>query len=295
MLQSTLLRFVLCLTLLYANFSHGLPVIREKSSREVGASSIGAESGNNTASAAGTEPVNNADDQSASDADSAPESEAIPIDVDLLLSSVKGSQQPVANYTATKLTYYWIKYQKPTDVGTTELRSCDGKTVFGTSSRKFATQLRMEGTGHLLNGKILNLGNCNCGDGTNTFNCFMDLTNVKRAPFGFGVQNLPLTPFVSVANNDKNRKIGSKLYAPDFDGIRLPNGKIHDGCMIKVDAIGRGGKASHIDVFALTEQLAYDLFMEKVKKDIIPVEWDSPRCANSKLTYNITPSTDVSL
>lgn len=199
-----------------------------------------------------------------------------------------------SNLSPVKLTYYWIKYQRPIkDEGSVQLRSCDGKTVFGTSSQKFAEELRMEGTGHLLNGKMLNLGNCNCGEGTNTFNCFMDVSKNKKAPFGYGVQSIPLKPWSSVANNDKNRRVGSVLYAPDLDGFLLPNGRKHNGCLRKVDHIGRGGKASHIDFFAVHEKLAYDYFMKKIKKNTINVEWDSPKCRNALLDWGVDPNDTV--
>lgn len=196
-----------------------------------------------------------------------------------------------AGLTTVKLTYYWVKYQKKgKDEGNVELRSCDGKTVFGTASKAFASELRMEGTGHLLNGKMLNLGDCNCGDGTNTFNCFMDLSSNKRAPWGWGVNDIPLQPWSSVANNDDNRKVGSVLYAPDFDGMRLPNGQRHNGCLKKVDAIGRGGTSNHIDFFSVHEELAYNFFMPKIKKDYINVQWDSPKCREANLSWNVTPN-----
>jgi len=193
----------------------------------------------------------------------------------------------------TKLTYYWIKYQrKGVDEGPVKLRSCDGKTVHGTASKKFAQEIRMEGTGHLLNGKMINLGDCNCGDGTDTFDCFDDVTRHKNAPFGYGVENIPLRPLVSVANNDEDVKVGTVLYVPALDGLKLPNGKVHNGCLQKVDHIGRGGREHHIDFFAVNEDLAMDYIDEKLRKDYVDVEWDAPRCRGNLLNYGITPNTD---
>lgn len=202
------------------------------------------------------------------------------------IQSAKTAQSSDPN---VRLTYYWITYQTPKDQGNVELRSCNGKILHGTASKKFAQTIRMEGSGHLLNGKMLNLGDCNCGDGTNTFHCFDDISKEKNAPFGYGVNSIPLIPFVSVANNDKSRAVGTWLYAADFDGLKLPNGKVHNGCLQKVDSIGRGGTENHIDFFAMTEA-DYAKFDAKIKKDHIDVVWGSTKCDKKKLTgYGIKP------
>jgi hypothetical protein len=50
--------------------------------------------------------------------------------------------------------------------------------------------------------------------------------------FGYGSRKQNLVPFVSVASNDL--PYGQKLFLPQLNGTRLPNGKIHNGC-VRID------------------------------------------------------------
>lgn len=59
-----------------------------------------------------------------------------------------------------------------------------------------------------------------------------------------------MVPFTSVAANDI--RPGTLLYIQKLDGMKLPNSKVHNGC-VKVDDKGFGFGGKHIDWFVAKE------------------------------------------
>lgn len=98
----------------------------------------------------------------------------------------------------------------------------------------------MEGTGLLQNGVMVNLDS-----GKNTFL----KVNRKSSPFGLGSSdNNHLDPWVSVASNDL--KHGTKLFIKELKGLKLPDGKVHNGC-VRVDDEGWSFGSCQLDFFVL--------------------------------------------
>jgi 3D (Asp-Asp-Asp) domain-containing protein len=58
-------------------------------------------------------------------------------------------------------------------------------------------------------------------------------------------------PFKSVAVDPRFIKIGEPVYVPEFDGILLPDGERHDGC-VRADDTGGGIKKKKMDFFVMT-------------------------------------------
>lgn len=124
-----------------------------------------------------------------------------------------------------------------------ELYTRDG-FFFGRVPERFAWALRLEGSGLMMDGRIVNYqGACKYGYGT----CFGQL-DVAEHPFGRGAGVRPLVPFKSVAVDPRVIKIGEPLYVPEFDGLLLPDGSIHDGC-VRADDTGGGIKKRKMDFF----------------------------------------------
>lgn len=71
-------------------------------------------------------------------------------------------------------------------------------------------------------------------------------TDVERCPYGLGASNICLDPYFSVAADLSLYKLGDVIYVPRVDGIRLPNGEIHDGYFIVRD---KGGAIKGINRF----------------------------------------------
>lgn len=98
----------------------------------------------------------------------------------------------------------------------------------------------MEGTGILKNGIMVNLDS--------NKNTFLKV-NRKKSPYGFGSdEDSHLDPWVSVASNDI--KHGTKLFIKELKGVKLPDGKVHNGC-VRVDDQGWSFGKCQLDFFVL--------------------------------------------
>jgi hypothetical protein len=127
-----------------------------------------------------------------------------------------------------------------------ELYTLEG-FFFGRVPERYACSLKLEGSGLLRDGRIVNYtGPCKFGYGT----CFEQL-DVTDFPFGRGAGVRPLIPFKSVAVDPRVVRLGEPLYIPEFDGMVLPDGSIHDGC-VRADDTGGGIKGRKMDFFVVT-------------------------------------------
>ncbi|HEX5058030.1 MAG TPA: 3D domain-containing protein [Kofleriaceae bacterium] len=127
----------------------------------------------------------------------------------------------------------------------------------GRMSEKFAWALRLEGSGLMADGRVINYaGKCDVGYATKVAGqpikatCFEQL-DVEQFPFGRGAGFRPLIPFKSVAIDPRLVPLGEPLYIPEFDGMMLPDGSIHDGC-VRADDTGGGIKKRKMDFFVVT-------------------------------------------
>ena len=138
---------------------------------------------------------------------------------------------------------------------------------------RFAWALRLEGTGLMADGRIINYtGSCKFGYGT----CFEQL-DVAEHPFGRGAGQRPLIPFKSVAVDPKVIPIGEPLYIPEFDGLQLPDGSIHDGC-VRADDTGGGIKKRKMDFFVVTYGNFRFLLDQLLGVSWITPHVEAPRC-----------------
>lgn len=103
-------------------------------------------------------------------------------------------------------------------------------------SKEFASQVALQGTGKLHDGRVVNIsGACNCRHSP----CF----NVTQAQWGTAGSGKLLQPFRTVAVDPKVVKLGTLLYVPLLEGRRMPGrppwgGYVHDGCVIADDTGG---------------------------------------------------------
>lgn len=138
---------------------------------------------------------------------------------------------------------------------------------------KFAWSLRMEGSGLMMDGRVINYkGACRFGYGT----CFEQL-DIKNHPFGRGAGPRPLIPFKSVAVDPRLIPIGEPLYIPEFDGLPLPDGSIHDGC-VRADDTGGGIKKRKMDFFVVTYGNFRFLLDQLLNLTWITPHIEAPRC-----------------
>ncbi len=149
-----------------------------------------------------------------------------------------------------RLTYYWMAVEEefpgPADTDLFDPR-CD---LLAVVPEAFARSLAIEGTGRLLDGRILNYhSRCSCPRSP----CFFEV-NPETHPWGVGVANRPLAPFRSIAVDPAVIPIGSSVYVGEMDGVPMPGeapwgGFVHDGCVVADDR-GGGVDGMHIDFYA---------------------------------------------
>jgi 3D (Asp-Asp-Asp) domain-containing protein len=144
---------------------------------------------------------------------------------------------------------------------------------FGRVPERYACSLKLEGSGLMRDDRVVNYtGSCKFGYGT----CFEQL-DVTDFPFGRGAGLRPLIPFKSVAVDPRVVQLGEPLYIPEFDGMVLPDGSIHDGC-VRADDTGGGIKGRKLDFFVVT----YGNFRTLLDA-LLGVTWitphvEAPRC-----------------
>ncbi|MEZ4361257.1 MAG: 3D domain-containing protein [Kofleriaceae bacterium] len=188
---------------------------------------------------------------------------------------------PLAAEEAWALRFYWlanqedyddpeeIQYRDPDEV---ELYTPRG-FYLGSVPDRFAWALRMEGSGLMSDGRVINYaGPCNYGYGT----CFEEL-ELARYPFGRGSKRRPLRPFISVAIDLSVVPLGDPLYIPEFDGMNLPDGSVHDGC-VRADDTGGGIKKQKMDFFVVTYRNFRFLLSELWNRQVISPQVQAPRC-----------------
>ncbi|KAJ9077750.1 hypothetical protein DSO57_1013822 [Entomophthora muscae] len=141
-----------------------------------------------------------------------------------------------------RLTYYWmaIESEFPEDnEQTTDLESCSsGETIKQVSTEYYET-IKLEGSGQLTTGELVNCENQEC-------TCFEVVDGGAK-----GNRDNPLQPYVSVASI--GFPSGTKIYVEKLDGVILPSGLTHNGCVI-VDDTGHDLDIAHIDMFVVSHQ-----------------------------------------
>jgi 3D (Asp-Asp-Asp) domain-containing protein len=154
---------------------------------------------------------------------------------------------PIGVDEGFRLSFYWLAYEEPhkLDPPDTDIYTRDGLYI-GTYPMSFLDELTMEGSGILMDGRIINYdGHCKWGVGT----CF-DTLDPERYPMGRGVQRRSLVPFKSIAVDPRYIPIGDTVYLPELDGVLLPDGTRHDGCL-RADDQGGAIKHQKIDFFVV--------------------------------------------
>jgi 3D (Asp-Asp-Asp) domain-containing protein len=182
---------------------------------------------------------------------------------------------PIALKDGFRLSFYWLAYEEEyaREKYDTDIYDELGFWI-GRYPSAFVYELKLEGTGFLRDGRLLNYsGPCDVGMGT----CF-SILDPKRHPMGRGVQNRALEAFRSVAVDPRLIPIGSTIWVPELQGIELPDGTKHDGCLRADDQGGaiKGGKLdffveSYFNFKFLADQLWWHMRATP--------HLDEPRCA----------------
>lgn len=185
-----------------------------------------------------------------------------------------------------KWTHYWIVYEDDFPEGqATEIVYWKDCTTIASVSRDFYDQVKVEGTGFLSDGRLINkYGDCPSACNMPDYKCFNEVDK-NEAPYGHGSHDNPLRPYRSVAIDVDEIPFGTALYIPVLDGVEMPDEHnivpdapfIHDGCVVAEDE-GSAIQGKHLDFFSLT-YLDYRV-IDEVMNDIGEVEvyGSSPKC-----------------
>ena len=152
---------------------------------------------------------------------------------------------PLALPEGFRLSFYWLAYESDyaAEAYDTEIYTKSGFFI-GRFPSAFVYELKLEGSGILRDGRVLNYsGECNYGMGT----CFKTL-ELEQHPLGVGVQGRKLEPFRSIAVDPKMIPIGAPVYVPELVGVLMPDGSHHDGCL-RADDMGGAIKNGKLDFF----------------------------------------------
>lgn len=143
-------------------------------------------------------------------------------------------------------TFYWITLETQSSSPRSEnVLDVQGNILAKVTASYFAS-LKLEGTGRLLDGRVLN------------FAQFVNMKSGKReirfrvcgpeAPYGYGYEGRILNAFHSLAVDPRLIPLDSQVFIPAAVGARLPDGTRHNGIFQAVD-IGSAIQDYRMDVF----------------------------------------------
>ena len=146
------------------------------------------------------------------------------------------------------LTYYWVTAVSDFTGTPDTVVYAPGCQMLALVPAAFFSSLKIEGTGRLSDGTVINVsGSCTCP----TTPCYKAVD--AQHPWGIGVQNRALVPFRSLAVDHTVIPYGTKLYLQELDGVTMPGtppvgGFVHDGCF-SADDTGGNIIGQHVDFF----------------------------------------------
>ncbi len=111
--------------------------------------------------------------------------------------------------------------------------------VLARVSPRFYRRLCVEGSGRLLDGRVVTFSRRH--DGEPRF-------RVTSSQYGLTCRATPLIPYRSVAVDRRQVRLGSVLYIPAVEGLVLPDGSVHDGVFF-ADDVGGAVRGRKMDFF----------------------------------------------
>lgn len=137
-------------------------------------------------------------------------------------------------------TYYYVVLerehaQEPADAQILDMKG----EVLARVSPKFKHAVDIEGTGRLLDGRVINFAGRVNGETRYL---------IAHSRYGYGVGTCALVPFRTVAVDPNVIALGSRVYIAETDGMRLPGGRRHNGIWLAED-IGSAIVHDRVDLF----------------------------------------------
>jgi 3D (Asp-Asp-Asp) domain-containing protein len=104
----------------------------------------------------------------------------------------------------------------------------------------FKEHLDIEGSAKLIDGRVINIKAM--VDSEQRYSVVTD------APYGLGEKDQKLIPYHTIAVDPRVIPLGTVVYIPEVEGIRLPTGEIHNGFFFAHDT-GSAIQGGRIDIF----------------------------------------------
>lgn len=169
-----------------------------------------------------------------------------PAAISMSAVSPPASRPPATDYKVVgkfRDTFYYVVLESdyPSRVKDTPVRDMNDQ-VLAMVPKAFKTQMDIEGTGKLADGRVINFAGRKERETRYQF-------TVHR--YGRGVGNCELVPFYSVAMDKNQIALGSIIFIDETLGVKLPDGSYHDGYW-RVDDVGGAIKKDRIDLFVGT-------------------------------------------
>ncbi len=172
------------------------------------------------------------------------------------------------------LTYYWSVFEGDyVQVIDTNLYRQDG-SVIDQVPYAFAQALAHHGNGYLENNELVTDDGW-CSVDTNFERCYSVVDNTLGCQFGVGAEGNCLVPFRSVSVSQNMFDADTRLYVPELDGVILPNGSRHNGCVFVDDD---SAPSNQMSLFIEKEDFRDDMNTALGQIGSVHIIADSSRC-----------------
>lgn len=153
------------------------------------------------------------------------------------LDSTEGSAAPIGTF---RNTYYYVILESnyAHHARDTTILTLDDQ-ILATVSRTFKKALTIEGTGLLLDGRVVNFSGRKAGE---------NRYRVTQNSYGDGVGHCALVPYHTIAVDPRRIPLGSVVQIDETIGMQLPDGTIHNGIW-RAEDVGSAIKGDRIDLF----------------------------------------------
>ena len=153
------------------------------------------------------------------------------------VSSAHAFDEPIGKF---RNTYYYTPFESdyPVEAKTAAVLAMDGSTLAMVSPR-FLKDLAMEGSAHLLDGRIVNWAG-RIGKESRY--------HITKLPWGRGTGACALEPFRTIAADPTQIPSGAVVRIEETVGMRLPNGTRSDGIW-RAEDTGSAILHDRIDIF----------------------------------------------
>ena len=152
-----------------------------------------------------------------------------------------------------------------------EIKDLNGGVIVQ-EPKDLVKKISMEGSGFLQDGRLINLANDKGYPNSRFF-----IVDQSKYPWGMDSRGKALGELKTIAVDPNLVALGTNVYIPAFDGLRLQNNTIHNGCFIAGDT-SYSFSGAHIDIFTGKES-NYQYIDNKLNEvEVISIQVGGSKC-----------------